>query len=314
MAASVVGSRRPVVGSARLILVAAGALWSAQAFTPLAADQAQFFTGAHNVALYVTVTGDGGRLADGLKSEDFEVFDNGKRRTLTVFQNTPVPITLAAMLDYSPSLKRAWPTVREAAVTMVRRLGPLDRATVGFFHRTVRIEGAVTGDVSELLHRLSMPSTTVAGTALWDAVAAGMGAVEDEPGRRVVLVLTDGNDNSSETTGEAIAAQAVQQDVMLYAIGMRGSDRIGGQLGRIARESGGWYFELKRDDSLDGTFARVVDELRHQYLLGFSVDSLDGAVHRLEVRVKRRGLKVRARTSYVAAKPTGSVAGGGVYR
>ncbi len=70
----------------------------------------------------------------------------------------------------------------------------------------------------------------------------------------------------------------------------------------MVEETGGGHFEIKSDDDLGNTFARVAEELRHQYLLGFSPASLDGKTHRLEVQVTQPGCKVRARKSYVAQR------------
>jgi Ca-activated chloride channel family protein len=97
---------------------------------------------------------------------------------------------------------------------------------------------------------------------------------------------------------------------MVYAIGLE-SDYFNGVqrvrtrpdrgLKKLAEETGGGFYELKKTDELGSTFTRVAQELHSQYVLGFSPEKLDGKVHKLEVRVKRTGMTARARRSYVAA-------------
>jgi Ca-activated chloride channel family protein len=150
--------------------------------------------------------------------------------------------------------------------------------------------------------RLDTESPLVAGTAVWDSINAGLAVLEEERGRRVVLVLTDGDDNSSEVDAAALASRARRDGIMVYAIGIRGGDgRLSKGLRELALQTGGSFVELKGGDNLRAALQRVADELHNQYLLGFSLDALDGREHRLEVRAKRRGVTVRARRNYVAS-------------
>jgi Ca-activated chloride channel family protein len=281
------------------------------AVTRTVGGQATFSSGTNPVAIYVTVVGEGGALQSGLSAKDFDVRDDGELLTITQFESGSLPITMAVLLDDSPSLRASQPVTQAAATALIRRLKPGDRALIGVFSRTVRLNGNLTGSQDELLEQLHSSLPLMAGTALWDAVNAGVSALEEEHGRRIVLLLTDGDDNSSQADASVIAANATREGVMIYAIGIRGADqRLSKGLKDLALETGGWFFELKRSDNLLSTFQRVADELRNQYLLGFSPAVLDGKVHRLDVNVKRRGLTARARRSYVAA-PSGAAPAAG---
>ena len=122
-------------------------------------------------------------------------------------------------------------------------------------------------------------------------------------GRRVVVVFTDGDDQGSSTGQGKVIDRARADEVMVYAIGLesvymsapgqRTRTRPAGGLRRIADETGGGYFELKKTEELGPAFTRVAQELHSQYLLGFTPKNLDGKVHKLEVRSKdpatRRG-------------------------
>jgi Ca-activated chloride channel family protein len=153
-------------------------------------------------------------------------------------------------------------------------------------------------------------------TRLYDAVDESIARLETMPERKVVLVFTDGDDTASKIGSGKVNDRAREKDVMIYAIGLvneyfNGQQRVRSQpdrgLKRLAEDTGGGYFELKRTADLNETFTRVAQELHSQYVLGFSPETLDGKVHKLEVRVKKPGMNARARKSYVAvsAAPSG---------
>jgi Ca-activated chloride channel family protein len=147
-------------------------------------------------------------------------------------------------------------------------------------------------------------------TRLWDAVDTSMMELTDVDGRKVVLVFTDGDDTASRRGLGDVLDRARAEEVMIYAIGLE-SEYFNGQrvvrsrpdrgLRRIADETGGGYFELKKTAELAPTFTRVAQELHSQYTLGFAPAALDGREHKLEVRLKNPGMNARARRSYIAA-------------
>jgi Ca-activated chloride channel family protein len=130
-------------------------------------------------------------------------------------------------------------------------------------------------------------------------------------GRRVVLMFTDGDDTSSRIGLGTVADRARAEEVMVYAIGLE-SQYLGPNgrmvrtrpdrgLRKLADETGGGYFELEKSADLAPTFTKVAQELRSQYVIGFTPTLLDGRVHKLSVKVKQAGLTARARRSYLAA-------------
>jgi Ca-activated chloride channel homolog len=151
---------------------------------------------------------------------------------------------------------------------------------------------------------------------LWDAVGASLDELKGIEGRRVVLVFTDGDDTESHTRLGTVIDRARAEEVMIYAIGLE-SNYFNGEhmvrskpdsgLRKIADETGGGYFELKKTAELAPTFSRVAQELHSQYVLGFTPTALDGKVHKLTVRMKQPGMTARARRSYLAG---GDKAGG----
>jgi Ca-activated chloride channel family protein len=142
-------------------------------------------------------------------------------------------------------------------------------------------------------------------TRLWDAMATSLDALKGIDGRRVVLIFTDGEDTDSAVGIGKILDRAREDEVMVYAIGLE-SNFLGtrtkpdGSLRKLAEETGGGYFELKKNTDLGSTFTRVAQELHSQYTLGFTPTVLDNKTHKLIVKLKQPGMKARARRNYVA--------------
>ena len=310
------------------------ALAAAAALILVQGAQGPFKSGASTVAVYATVTDATGRLVPDLDRERFEVYDEGKRQTITTFANDTQPITVVMMLDRSLSMLENFELVEDAAAAFVDRLLPADKARIGSFADRVQIDPREFTSDKDVLRTILQTMLQPPGpTPLWNALGAAMTGLFHEQGRRVVLVFTDGKDQPLSRSGRNVKLKDVirrseEEDVMIYAIGLTGSlpfsswaggsgrgGGIGGWGSRksggdkpdpglqvLAQASGGGYFELTAAADLSPTFARVADELHQQYLLGFVPEKLDGKPHKLEVRVKGGGLTVRARRTYVAAR------------
>jgi Ca-activated chloride channel family protein len=302
--------------------------------TAAALDQEQAFrTSSQTVAIYATVRDAEGRLVPNLTRDDFEVFDNGKRQALTVFESSVQPISVVMLLDRSASMRMNFRLVEVAAGEFVKTLLPEDKARIGSFATRIQLDPRdFTSDRGELLTILRSELQPAGPTPLWNAVSVAVTALRHQENRRVILVFTDGVDSpmGGRTVGFSDAARSAQADnVMVYAIGLAherfvrgggfgaGTVRAGPGVGRkperviekpdsglprIAADTGGGYFELTRGVDLPSAFGKVGDELHRQYALGFQPSKLDGKTHRLEVKVKREGLTVRARRSYYAQK------------
>ncbi len=292
--------------------------------------QQPVFRGAGDaVRVFATVTDRDGQLVTTLTRDDFEVRDEGKRQPITLFDNAPQRIRLIVMLDVSGSMEGNLPLLRAAAEQLFARLRPDDVARVGTFGHEVIISPSFIRDPADLRAALPRMIATDAPTPLWRAIDEALdafGAAQDE--RPVILVLSDGKDSGPTRFGQhffspaEIIDRARDDDVMVYGIGMRSRGARPRQLGfgpgglramlmadlpdpglaLVARETGGGYTEIRFGQDLAAAFAQVADELHSQYLLGFAPPKRDGKVHDISVRVAQRGLKVRARRSYVAPK------------
>ena len=277
--------------------------------TPLPLEQQPVFRGGSRieVPIYATVIDSAGRLVPDLDRTDFTVLDEGKPVDLTTFSNAPLPFTAVVMLDTSASMTNNLELLNRAAEQFLIRLLPDDRAQVGAFNDKIQLSGEFTGDRDALIAALDELQFGNP-TRLNDALEVSLNALERVQGRRVILIFTDGEDTASKPNSRTVLERARDEEVMVYAIGLESEyfngarlqrSRPSRDLRRIADETGGGYFELKRTAELAPTFTRVAQELRSQYLLGFAPAVLDGKLHRLEIRV-RPGLNVRARRSYLA--------------
>jgi len=291
-------------------------------------QQPPVFRGAGDVVrVFVTVTDRDGRLVTTLTQGDFEVRDEGKPQPITQFDNTPQPIRLIVMLDVSTSMEGNLPLLRAAAAQLFARLRPDDVVRVGAFGREITISPSFTHDLDELRAALPDAIAPDAPTPLWLAIDKALDSFGEADDRRpVILVLSDGKDSGllsfrqrPISQGEVID-RARRESVMIYAVGMRSrsarpimpgggglremmlADLPDPGLARVAEETGGGYTEIRLGQDLGAAFAGVADELHSQYLLGFLPPTRDGKVHDIDVRMTQRGLKARARKSYIALK------------
>jgi Ca-activated chloride channel family protein len=298
------------------VALAASASTLLVAQQPPAAPGPTFKSGTQIVSLFVTVADAARRLVPGLTQEDFEVFDNEKPQPIVFFQNEVQPITVVVMLDTSGSMTLALDLLRQAAEQFLIRLLPADKGRVGAFNDKIQFSSRFTSDRDQLVTDVKNLDYGN-GTRLWDAVGASLDELKGVEGRRVVLVFTDGDDTSSRIGLGTVIDRARAEEVMIYAIGLESNyfngqsmvrTRPDGGLRKIADETGGGYFELKKSSELASTFTKVAQELHSQYVIGFAPAQLDNRVHKLAVKMKQPGMTARARRSYLAAadKPSSS--------
>jgi Ca-activated chloride channel family protein len=276
---------------------------------PPAGQGPTFKSGTQIVSLFVTVADATRRLVPGLTQEEFEIFDNEKPQPIVFFQNEIQPITVVVMLDTSGSMTLTLDLLRQAAEQFLIRLLPADKGRVGAFNDKIQFSSRFTNDRDQLVTDVKNLDYGN-GTRLWDAVGASLDELKGVEGRRVILVFTDGDDTASRLGQGTIVERARAEEVMIYAIGLE-SNYFNGQsmvrtkpdsgLRRIADETGGGYFELKKSSELASTFTKVAQELHSQYVIGFAPTQLDNRVHKLAVKMKQPGMTARARRSYVAA-------------
>jgi Ca-activated chloride channel family protein len=273
-------------------------------------QQATFKSGTSIVPVLTTVTDNQGRLVPNLEQEDFTVLDNGKPQPITLFQNETQPFTVVVMLDFSFSMTTHLDLLKAATEQFILRMLPQDKGQVGAFSDKIQFSGEFTNDRDDLVAALK-DLQFGNPTRLYDAIDASMDELKDVEGRKIVLVFTDGDDTASRRGMGDVLDKAKMTETMIYAIGLESEFPIApGRMQRtrpdrglrkLADETGGGYFELKKTTELAPTFTRVAQELHSLYTIGFAPTLLDNKEHKLEVRMKQPGQTGRARKSYIAS-------------
>ena len=273
-------------------------------------QQATFKAGTSIVPVLTTVTDNQGRLVPNLEQEEFTILDNGKPQPITLFQNETQPFTVVVMLDFSFSMTTHLDLLKQATEQFILRLLPADKGQVGAFSDKIQFSGEFTNDRDDLVAALK-DLQFGNPTRLYDAIDASIDMLKDVEGRKVVLVFTDGDDTASRRGMGDVLDRAKETETMVYAIGLESEFPIGpGRMQRtrpdrglrkLADETGGGYFELKKTTELAPTFTRVAQELHSLYTIGFQPTVLDNKEHKLEVKMKQAGQTGRARKSYIAS-------------
>lgn len=283
------------------------------------AQQATFRSSTRIVPVLTTVTDAQGRLVPSLERDQFTILDNAKPQEISFFLNEVQPFTAVVMLDFSASMTANLDRLKSATEQFLIRMLPQDKAQVGAFSDKIQFSGTFTSDRDDLIGALG-DLQFGNPTRLFDAIDQSIAELEKVPGRKVVVAFTDGDDTASRRGMGDVLERARDKETMIYAIGLESEFMVGPgrvqrtrpdrNLRKLAEETGGGYFELKKTDELGPAFTRVAQELHSQYLLGFTPKVLDGKVHKLEVRSKDPGNKARARRSYLATAVNQPASGG----
>lgn len=277
--------------------------------------QQTYRTDIKAVPIYVSVIDDRGHLVTNLARDDFEVYDNGRQVEIAVFDDHAQRISGALVLQIlSWQFKRE----RAAADAFVEAIGPEDRILIGTLGSEVAMSPILTSDKPTLSRVLDEEFWPGGGSPLWRGIDSAMRALSGEPGRRVIVLVTDDRENlpnplpdvvdhlpdairaESDREKRAIESRLRAGPHVLYTVALEGTLGVGTYLDDAVDATGGGRITLLAHDDTKAIMRRVVEELRHQYTLSFVPTNLDGSVHRLRVTVNRKAVKVRFRQSYTA--------------
>jgi len=262
-------------------------------------QQAPVFTGRTDVVpVYVAVSDKNGRPVYGLTEPDFIVSVDGRAVPIGTFTAAPHPIAIAIALDlnFNMTFGQGFPRAFEAARALVNALDPADEVAIGQVNaQTASLASNKQGALDALRGGGWHPQSGSVRGIDW-AIAA----LEPADGRRICVLMTDGAGYRwPSAAGGDFARRASAADIALHAITFEDSFIDHGFLTAVT-DTGGASAFLLRDADLPRTFHDLVDELHHEYLLGFQPTAHDGRVHRVTVKVNRKDVTVRARRSYLA--------------
>jgi len=251
-----------------------------------------------------------GRPVPGLKADDFQVYDNKRPQKIEFFselgKTSDVPLTIALLIDTSGSVKDKLDYEKATAAEFFREiLRPnKDLALIIQFDSEVNLVQDFTQSQSALLDALD---TLKAGnsTSLYDAVfLAAEEKLKYETGRKVMVVVSDGEDTSSKVERDEAIEAAQKSDVLIYGIGVQTMGSSFGALKKFAEETGGAFFSPRaRPEEIQAAFRSIREDIQGQYSLAYSLNARkDGSFHSIDIRCKVSGVKIRARKGYYAPK------------
>ena len=267
----------------------------------------------------LTVTDLYGRYVSGLKKDAFKIFDNNEEQEITYFSDTDAPVSIGILFDISGSMSgEKIGKARNALEHFINTSHPSDEYFLIAFNSRAQLLLDRSRDGEAVLRKLTLVEPKN-NTALYDACYLGVERVTSGTRqKKAILIISDGQDNSSRYNFGEVRRLLKESDVVVYAVGiMDGSDvgSVNGMQGQafldeLASVTGGKSFYPQTDVELDEIFERIALELRHQYSVGFTPKefSPDGKWHKTKVKVKPpRGLPrltVRSREGYYATPST----------
>ena len=281
-----------------------------------AEQDAVFSSDTRLVPLNVTVTEKSGHLVTNLPQSAFTVLENGAPQAIKIFKSEDVPVSIGLIIDNSGSMRDKRQAVESATLTLVKSSNPQDEAFVVNFNDEAYLDTPhLTNDI-KILEQALTKINAKGGTAMRDALRMSMDELRKKAKRdkKVLLVVTDGNDNASTETLEAVVRDAQQSDVLIYAIGLlsqeerkeaRSAKRA---LDLLVTSTGGQVFYPNSVTEVEAIAKEVARDIRSQYTIAYTPSNsiLDGTFRTIKVLVKGRNNPIaRTRMGYYATKDRG---------
>lgn len=280
-----------------------------------AQDEATFRSDVKVVSILANVLDKQGRLIHDLTKDDFQVLENGRPQAIKYFsRDNDLPLTIGLMIDTSMSQEKVMESERAASFRFLDRVLRLaDKAFIMKFDMDVATPAGLTSDREKLRHALAFVDTPTreelrrqagGGTLLFDAIVkASREVLLRQQGRKAMIVISDGGENGSDASLQESIDAAHKADTLIYSILFGGSEGRG-NLQKMAKETGGGYFEPGKKFGIDEVFAAIQDELRGQYNIGYvsDVPVRISEFRKLQLTTIRKGLTVQARDRYWAQR------------
>jgi Ca-activated chloride channel family protein len=300
---------RPLIFHSVAIALAASLVTSAQ--------QPSFRTAIDVVSMNVTVTDSTNRYITDLEETDFEVFEDGVKQDLVLFNRSNLPVALSLLIDTSSSMDDRMTTAQDAAIGFVQKLRPTDLGEVIGFDSRAEVLQKFTNNTAALEQAIRK---TVAGgsTSMNNALYISLKGLkqvpikhEEEIRRQAIILLSDGEDTSSLVSFDDVLDLARRSETAVYAIGLMEASPAGQSKGfreatyalrQLTTDTGGRAFFPPDIKSLASVYGQIYDELSSQYTIGYTSKNSkrDGVWRRVVVRVGRPNVTARTKQGYFA--------------
>lgn len=267
------------------------------------------------VNLVLSVTDRKGHFVDGLSPADLTILDDDKKQTaLTFFQSqTNLPLHVALVLDVSASITSQFDMEQSTIHDFLRQATrPTDSVELFAFNQRVQFVAPIQGDWKRVSHQVKKLKPD-GETALYDAVsvAAQWLAQDQRPARRIIILVTDGEENASKMTLNDTIAQVLRAETTVYSVNVveypfDSDGKSGVQiLKKLSDSTGGAYLRASQNGDVGHAFGRIQRELRSQYAIAYKPSNLtENLFHRLRV-IAARNMRVRCRTGYYVWRGSG---------
>lgn len=261
------------------------------------------------VSVTAVVFDKAGRPVRGLGTKDVELLENGVKQEVSYFREASsigdpserVPLSVLLVLDTSGSMKDNMRFLQEAVLSFVYKMEEVDSALVVSFNESIKGSAEFTGD-TDRLERFVDGLQAWGGTSLNDAIHYSLGRIKDAPGRKALIVFSDGADTTSTLPEKEVVDYARAVEATVYSIGFKGPGSRG-FLRKIATETGGQFFAPDKVAELIKVFNEISNELKNHYLLAYTPKrEPDGSWREIALKVSRADAQVRVRKGYFAVK------------
>ena len=262
----------------------------------------------NRVILWVTATDKNDNLITDLSTDDFRIYEDDAEQKVLDFHVEERAIKMAILIDTSGSMVDKIEEVHDAAGAFVESLREIDEALVIDFDENVFLIQDLTSDVGDLKEAIES-TEPLGGTSLYDALHAAYRKIGTFDGRKVIVVLSDGDDTMSQFGFKRVLQEARTNSTMIYSIGLgiQGGAPRRDVLKDFSSSTGGEFFYIKKKGTLAAAYERIAEELGKQYYLTYSTSNEDwnGRWIKLKVESLRDGVKIRARRGYFAVRSPG---------
>jgi VWFA-related protein len=268
------------------------------------------------VSVTAVVFDKAGHPVRGLGTKDVQLFENGVKQEVSYFREASslgdpserVPLSIILVLDTSGSMKPNMHFLQEATLNFLYKLDDIDTALLVSFNESVKGSAEFTGD-TDRLERFVEGLQAWGGTSLYDAIHYSLGRIKDAPGRKALVVFSDGADTTSQLQDKDVVDYARAVEATVYSIGFKGeggglmSSSPRGFLRKIATETGGQFFAPDKVGELIKVFNEISNELKNHYLLAYTpTKEPDGTWREIALKVNRPDTEVRVRKGYFSVK------------
>ncbi len=278
-------------------------------------EDATFRSDTRLVVLHASVSDKGGKLLTNLPQSSFKVLENNVEQQVKLFKREDVPVSLGVIIDNSASMRDKRAKVSAASLALVKASNPQDEIFVVNFNDDAYLDQSFTNDVKQLEDALQKYDTR-GGTAMRDAISLSIDYMKSDAkkDKKVLMVITDGNDNSSNESLERLVKRAQDAGILVYAIGILADEapneakKAKRSLKAITDATGGVVFYPKELAEVEKLALQVAHEIRNQYIIAYSptVQELDGSYRQIRVSVNGHGSAVvRTRSGYYASAAPG---------